>query len=558
METAKKEKLILDTIRTVTEKALKCKLSSRFFDDNHAILEELSAYFNATPVQSLLIASILAHNFHRGAAGVDDLSGFFGCSPFSLLQYKNDLDTLLQTGMLRKTTNRRSREKIGLSNVSFYIPDNIIEAILANKPVPKPEPETINDILDLLETIYNLGWTDDEDGFTTGELIGISLQLIEENRKFPLLKKLKRFGLSDVDLILMLHLYWMFVCGDTDADLELIVYRLLPATRDRFRYTKGMLQGKHPLIEQDLVEVQKNRFIEDSRIRLTDKASGLILTDEMKIAVTRIRRSNTVLPSEINTKNLVFNMEEAGKLEQLSESLTEKNLKNIRKRMKSRGLASGFTVLFYGEPGTGKTESVYQIARQTGREIMYVDISRSKSSWFGESEKLIKKVFAEYYAFMKETTPCPILLFNEADGIFSKRKNVETGNVAQTENAIQNIILQELETFSGILFATTNMLANFDNAFERRFLYKVKFPKPDLLSRKKIWKLKLPDLPAEEIRYLAENFHLSGGQIDNIVRKCEIIRILDNRRESLNELISFCREETFETLTTAQIGYKTN
>lgn len=555
MKTMKKEMLILDVIRTVSENALKCKLSEGFFNENKADLEKLSLYFNSTPIQSVLLAGVLTHNIHKGAAGVDDLSGFFGCNALYLLQYKPELDYLLQTGLLKKTTNSRNKNKVGLTNIYFYIPEDITEAILANKPIPETETETVKDILDLLEMIYNMGWTDDEDGFSTQELINKTIQLVDEHRKFPLLKKLKRFNLSDIDLILMLHLYWLFVNGEAETDLELAVYKLQPGARDRFKYIKGLFAGQHPLIKQELVIVQKNRFLEDSVVRLSEKATGLLLNDDLKIALTRIRRNNTVLPSEISVKELIFNREEAISIEKLTKSLTEANLKKIQNRMKSRNLPSGFTVLFYGEPGTGKTESVYQIARQTGREIMYVDISKSKSSWFGESEKLIKKVFAEYNAFMKETTPCPVLLFNEADAIFSRRKNVEAGNVAQTENAIQNIILQELETFSGILFATTNMVTNFDKAFERRFLFKLRFPKPDLPSRAKIWKLKLPDLLSEEADYLAENFHLSGGQIDNIVRKCEITRILDSKKESLDELISFCHEEVFDTQITARIGF---
>jgi SpoVK/Ycf46/Vps4 family AAA+-type ATPase len=99
-------------------------------------------------------------------------------------------------------------------------------------------------------------------------------------------------------------------------------------------------------------------------------------------------------------------------------------------------MRSGFTCLFYGEPGTGKTETVNLIAKETGRDIMQVDISETKSCWFGESEKLIKKIFDKYRAFVEESKVAPILLFNEADAVIGKRKDVTTGNVAQTENII--------------------------------------------------------------------------------------------------------------------------
>ena len=85
-------------------------------------------------------------------------------------------------------------------------------------------------------------------------------------------------------------------------------------------------------------------------------------------------------------------------------------------------MPSGITVLFHGAPGTGKTASTYQIAKNTGRDIMMVDISDTKSMWFGESEKRIKAVFADYNKSLKYSKIAPILVFNEADAVFSKRK----------------------------------------------------------------------------------------------------------------------------------------
>jgi len=96
---------------------------------------------------------------------------------------------------------------------------------------------------------------------------------------------------------------------------------------------------------------------------------------------------------------------------------------------------------------------LFQIARRTGRDIYQVPISETKSKWFGESERLIKSVFDRYLKISKDMTTIPILFFNEADGIFSSRKKTGDNNVEQTENAIQNIILQEMEDFSGILIA---------------------------------------------------------------------------------------------------------
>jgi SpoVK/Ycf46/Vps4 family AAA+-type ATPase len=200
-------------------------------------------------------------------------------------------------------------------------------------------------------------------------------------------------------------------------------------------------------------------------------------------------------------------------------------------------------VIFYGAPGTGKTETVYQIARQTRRDFFSVNISETKSMWFGESEKLIKSIFDRYNTLVKRSTIAPILLFNEADAVFGKRKEALTQSVDQTENAIQNIILQELETLEGIMIATTNLTQNLDPAFERRFLYKVEFKKPSIETKQAIWQTLIPSLHPETAAELAAGYDFSGGEIENIARKRTVEFILTGVEPTAEQLHEFCKAE---------------
>ena len=63
-------------------------------------------------------------------------------------------------------------------------------------------------------------------------------------------------------------------------------------------------------------------------------------------------------------------------------------------------------------------------------------------------------------------------------GKINKRTENISHSVEKMDNAMQNIILQEIEDLEGILIATTNLTSNLDSAFERRFLFKVEFNKP--------------------------------------------------------------------------------
>jgi SpoVK/Ycf46/Vps4 family AAA+-type ATPase len=175
---------------------------------------------------------------------------------------------------------------------------------------------------------------------------------------------------------------------------------------------------------------------------------------------------------------------------------------------------------------------------------MIVDIAGMKDKYVGESEKRIKQLFEEYKKARAYFEQMPILLFNESDAIISKRIEVSS-SVDQMNNSIQNIILQELEDFEGILFATSNMQLNLDKAFERRFLYKVNFKLPNSATRGKIWQHKLPELNLADSSHLAGKFTFSGGQIDNVARKYLLEKIIQEKAFSLDKLENLCEEELF-------------
>lgn len=107
---------------------------------------------------------------------------------------------------------------------------------------------------------------------------------------------------------------------------------------------------------------------------------------------------------------------------ELSQLLDNANYQSIHSRLKSSGLRCGFTCLFYGDPGTGKTETVYQLARLTGRNILQVNVTQIRSCWVGESEKNIRAIFASYRNRVSKAVKAPILLFNEADAIINQRQ----------------------------------------------------------------------------------------------------------------------------------------
>jgi len=199
-------------------------------------------------------------------------------------------------------------------------------------------------------------------------------------------------------------------------------------------------------------------------------------------------------------------------------------------------------ILLYGGPGTGKTETVLQLARNSGRAIKKVEISGLRDKWVGESEKHARAMFADYRKLYRTMELAPILFLNEADGIFGKRLNV-SDSVDQMNNTMQNIFLEEMEQFEGILIATTNLEDNLDSAFDRRFLFKLKFDMPNVESRAKIIKERLEHLTEAEAFHIAQNYTLSGGQIENIARKLVMEELACGKQASFVNILQFCEEE---------------
>lgn len=328
---------------------------------------------------------------------------------------------------------------------------------------------------------------------------------------------------------------------------------------DYFTELRLFLDEKHELVEKGFLEVGKDENIERAVVSVTDKIIELLYGENADIYARTVTGKNIIENEKIKEKELFYSDTVQKQIDMLRESMEQKNLEAMQERLSQKGLPKGVAVLLYGAPGTGKTETVYQLAKQTNHKIFHVDIAESKSMWFGESEKKIKKIFTDYKMLCKSCKShnenTPILLFNEADALISKRRDVDSGNCAQTENAIQNILLEEMEKLEGIMIATTNLCENMDKAFERRFLFKVKYEKPSLQARENIWRTKMNSLAAEDITNLAKQFDFSGGEIDNIVRKCEMNEVIKGIQPNYEEIVELCETERLESAEGHRMGF---
>lgn len=209
---------------------------------------------------------------------------------------------------------------------------------------------------------------------------------------------------------------------------------------------------------------------------------------------------------------------------ELLENILKQQDKKVLERLHSWGIKSSKNIeakiIFYGPPGTGKTMSALAMAKSMKKSVLSFDCSKILSKWVGESEQNVRKIFDTYKNIVQTCKQSPILLLNEADQFLSTRVDGSSGS-DKMHNQMQNIFLEQIERFSGVIIATTNFLESLDSAFSRRFDYKIEFKKPDFQDRLKIWEKFLPKKALFEKDFdinILSNYELSGAQILMVVK----------------------------------------
>ena len=536
---------LLQAIEKVVELAEDSKMSEEFMLKAAPEISLLAESYGITERQAVLFCVCMEKGPNR--VDYDDLASFLDLNKIGVLSYASDIDALVRRRLLKFRDVKDEDD--------FDIPSVVIRSLKHNEVYQLPQRKGL-DCAAMFELLDQWFEDLDDDAISPHALCEELQQLFEDNPQVGFVKHLKEYYLSDEDEMMVAYFAHRLVNRDDD-DIRFRDIEDLYDNKADFTNAKGKLRsGEHKLQNKKLIEHKCVDGLADvTRYKMTETAKRELLA-EMKINATEEKLANMLDSSKLTQKQLFFPKDIQRQVEELGSFLQPENYQKIQERMKEKGFRYGFACLFYGSPGTGKTETVYQLAKKTGRNIMVVDVPQLKSMWVGQSEKNVKALFDRYREQVKRAKLTPILLFNEADAIIGKRKNGAENAVDKMENSLQNIILQEMEQLDGIMIATTNLQQNMDKAFERRFLYKIKFDKPTEEARASIWHSMIPDLSELDIHTLASKYDFSGGQIENIARHYAIDTILHGQAEDvLSILIRHCDNERLDETNVKKIGF---
>ena len=496
--------------------------------DAFDFLEEKLSF---TRMQSMVVAMLIDSNT---VLDTGRMGGYLGIRNIRMLTYMQEIAALVSARIIRvNNDNFESGYQITPKALAAYMNNEAYVPASDKNLSTKRLVERIGEVL-----------KETEDGAITNEqMLEEIATIMKSNKNHYLCKRTKTLEPREAALF--------FFCLDKyigEGDLNICDHEFSSMfSRSDFRALCNAVAARRgDLFKEKLLgEPQSEGFSPRENIAISDEVREYI-DQELGIsweAPEKDHRAGLLTYDNITEKALFYNSEERISIGKLQEMLGQEAFLGIQERMKEGGMRTGFACLFYGAPGTGKTETVLQLARSTGRDIMQVNVTDIKNKYVGESEKNIRNIFRRYRSYCEKCEVKPILLFNEADAIISKRSSDVDRSVDKMENAIQNIILEEIEKLDGILIATTNLATNMDSAFERRFIYKVEFHKPDVATKAHIWKSMIGELSDDDAAVLAGEFDLSGGQIENVMRKQFVDKVLYNEAPSLEKLRLYCKQE---------------
>ncbi|MDH1976428.1 ATP-binding protein [Aliarcobacter butzleri] len=355
-------------------------------------------------------------------------------------------------------------------------------------------------------------------------------------------------------------------------DMNSLIELISSDDYEKIKY-RSLLEESSTLVSKSLIDydevltpfggINRNFYIPDEvlyKISHPTKKS----TSVGKIKLDTIIKEQDMFELISTTKNLddvILNEKTKETLDLLLKQVDKDVINRLKQwgiKDKKRGIEA--KIIFYGVAGTGKTLTALALAKSLKKEVLSFDCSKILSMYIGESEKNVRSIFDKYYELRSQTKSEPILLLNEADQFLSARSSGNTSSSDKMHNQMQNIFLEQIERFDGILIATTNLLENLDKAFSRRFNYKIEFVKPNKNQRIALWKKLLPsNLPLEkdfDIEELAK-YELTGGQIELVIKNTAYkIAVNDNpifKLEDFKEQITKEQKGQFDSET--KVGF---
>ncbi len=480
------------------------------------------------------------------------LTGIFGSEKYLYLDTLEDLKRLIERGFINQNSgffkniesNKSQKLTLSLLQSELSLSEYFLEFLEAKPCLNLDKKEAYGEYLEYLKDEFMRVELYERLSFirssTYSDEVKAQIKLYEKHIKERLKKSkfyniladiFKEYNLESKEQIIFLALLKeeYTLSNENSVSREMNSLLSLVSENDLEKHkNKSLLQENAPLLNLIEYDEYLNTFGDISKsFFITDEILQRIINFEpkqnKKIKIENVLKEQDIFeliePSiDINDIIMPQNTKE------LLENILKQQDKKVLERLNSWGIKSNKNIeakiIFYGPAGTGKTMSALAMAKSMKKTVLSFDCSKILSKWVGESEQNVRKIFDTYKNIVQTCKQSPILLLNEADQFLSTRVESSSGS-DKMHNQMQNIFLEQIERFNGVIIATTNFLESLDSAFSRRFDYKIEFKKPDFKDRLKMWEKFLPGKASFEKAFdvnILANYELSGAQILMVVK----------------------------------------
>ncbi len=480
------------------------------------------------------------------------LTGIFGSEKYSYLDTLEDLKRLIERGFINQNSgffkniesNKSQNLTLSLLQSELSLSEYFLEFLEAKPRLNLDKKEAYGEYLEYLKDEFMRVELYERLSFIRSSAysdeLKAQIKLYEKYIKERLKKSkfyniladiFKEYNLESKEQIIFLALLKeeYTLSNENSVSREMNSLLSLVSENDLEKHkNKSLLQENASLLNLIEYDEYLNAFGDISKsFFITDEILQRIINFEpkqnKKIKIENVLKEQDIFeliePSiDINDIIMPQNTKE------LLENILKQQDKKVLERLNSWGIKSNKNIeakiIFYGPAGTGKTMSALAMAKSMKKTVLSFDCSKILSKWVGESEQNVRKIFDTYKNIVQTCKQSPILLLNEADQFLSTRVESSSGS-DKMHNQMQNIFLEQIERFNGVIIATTNFLESLDSAFSRRFDYKIEFKKPDFKDRLKMWEKFLPRKASFEKTFdvnILANYELSGAQILMVVK----------------------------------------
>ena len=516
---------------------------------------QILAHLNLNENEMLILKELCRHYIQANAYHnvYNLLISLFGAEKYAYLDHLSELKRLIELGFVVQSYsvfksgdyNKDKGSILGLLQLDVSLSEQFLELLEGNTSLDMSQKGAYTDFLEYLKDEFER-----VKGYEKLALLhGKDTALKEHLRGFErhIKERLKKSKFYNI----IAEIFKENALNDKEQLIFLALLRQEYAM-DGENSGTGELNALLTLISENALERPKNKALLDESGRLYER--GLIDYDEYLSACGEITKSffltDEILERIVNFKEPkkskkikletalkeqdIFELIEPNtdindvimptKTKELLQNILKQQDKGVLERLHRWGIKTNKNIeakiIFYGPAGTGKTMSALSLAKSMKKAVLSFDCSKILSKYVGESEQNVRKIFDTYKNIAANCKQSPILLLNEADQFLSTRTESSAG-ADKMHNQMQNIFLEQIEKFSGVIIATTNFLESLDTAFSRRFEYKIEFKKPDYKDRLQIWQRALPKNASFDAEFSVEslaNYELSGAQIIMVVK----------------------------------------